>query len=83
MENKNQPAFPIQIEYDKRVDGGGTKKAIKDWLGMSKRELIAAMAMQGLCSTAYNPGGGNQLNSLNLAHKAVEIADALLVALEK
>lgn len=50
--------------------------------GLTKRELFAAMAMQGLCLKAnvdYQCGPGND----PIAKRAVTIADALLKALEQ
>ena len=45
--------------------------------GLSKRELFAAMAMQGLCA------GNRSYDSLEeLCTQAAQVADALLAALE-
>lgn len=48
--------------------------------GLTKREYLAAMAMQGLCANSI-PGGHHQPDIY--ARDAVQIADALLAELEK
>ena len=50
---------------------------VVEW-GLTKRELFAAMAMQGLLST-----GANWFESQDGAHFSVKWADALLVELAK
>lgn len=73
--NAEMPAFPINIP------GHGDNGAS----GLSKRELLAAMAMQGLL--AAHPSGewpdscGKAPFSEWLALNAVDAADALLAAL--
>lgn len=47
--------------------------------GLTKRELIAAMAMQGICS--HPDTWGQQLNGI--AASACQMADALLAELAK
>ena len=53
---------------------------------LTKRELFAAMAMQGLCANSFD-GHGNQpiatATYAQLADMAVEHADALLDRLER
>jgi hypothetical protein len=46
--------------------------------GLTKRELFAAMAMQGLCANSI-PGSQHQPH--NVAREARQIADALLAEL--
>lgn len=69
---KNETAFPFE---------GGTNNAIEPSLGLTKRELIAAMAMQALFSQP-----SLQLNHKdvvkNVCESSVKIADALLEALK-
>ncbi len=74
--NKNRPAYPSE-EVD---DGDGT---VTFNPGLTKRELFAAMAMQGWC--AANPNyGGTVEDALKITAKAsVAVADALLAELEK
>ena len=77
MENANKPAMPVKI-----VSAYGTKTS----KGLTKREMFAMHAMQGLLS---NSGGVVQANSMSgtgfcnsdeksLAKWAVSCADALL-----
>lgn len=77
MENNN--AFPIPTD---RMPGG-------PYCGLTKRELFAAMAMQGLLSDVetqrqmqqdprYNKKNFNEVVAMN----AIEFADALLKHLE-
>lgn len=48
--------------------------------GLTKREYLAAMAMQGLCACAI---AGNHKHFKNLAEEAVLYADALIAELNK
>jgi hypothetical protein len=74
-ENGNQPACQTPHVWAERWE---MIEKIKDSEGgLTKRELFAAMAMQGLC--AINDG---EL-SHNRAAYAVEHADDLLAALDK
>lgn len=41
--NKDHPAFPISVEETDRIERG-----IDIYIGLTKREYLAAMAMQGL-----------------------------------
>ena len=67
-DNANKPAMPVKI-----------KSAFNYcvYLGLTKREYFAAMAMQGLIAQ----GGYDRFD--NLAEDAVNQADALLERLEK
>ena len=84
--NGAQAAHPISPQVEIDVTGGSWGS-----LGLTKRELFAAMAMQGLAS---NPGGPWQANSLNgwalanckledIAEVCTQAADALLAELAK
>lgn len=66
--NGNSAAFPVLVEECQRV--GETEM----FRGLTKRELFAAMAMQGLADEEYPEG---------CAHEAVKYADALLAELAK
>lgn len=66
MSNADQPAYPTSSDTDPVCDG------------LTKRELIAAMAMQGLI--AQTPVA---VSATELARQAVICADALLVELSK
>lgn len=72
--NPNDAAFPHQSEC---VIGGTVYTS--EHSGLTKRELIAAMAMQALIPTYVE-----QVKELeNAASAAVEYADALLKELER
>lgn len=49
--------------------------------GLTKRELLAAMAMQGLCVGASYPNDQLEVRCAMLANLAVMQADALLTSL--
>lgn len=89
MKNGNSPASPCANEANKPRGGFGVD--LRNFTGLTKRELIAAMAMQGLLS---NPGGPVQPSSMHgwtpvtncthgdLAQEAIKFADDLLSELE-
>jgi hypothetical protein len=69
----NEPAFPVDAEAGAK----GPIVLIGQHLGLTKRELFAAMAMQGALAN------GNKDGALtDYATVAVGAADALLAALE-
>jgi len=72
MKNSEQPAYPTP---DCEVSG-----AALQYLGLTKREYFAAMAMQGYLAS-YGPA--EPVNSQHVAEKAVKCAGALLTELEK
>lgn len=49
-----------------------------DYVGVSKREQFAAMAMQGMLSK-----GWEHLGEVHMAQKAIKLADALIEELNK
>lgn len=51
---------------------------IEEHIGLTKRELFAAMAMQGLCACEKLEGTNDKF-----AHWSVKMADALLEELNK
>lgn len=86
MENRNQPAYPVMMQQIGEKEFRAAKpndepRYNKPMAGMSKREMLAAMAMQGWLASY---GGLHTVpDSKVVAAKAVEIADALLAELEK
>lgn len=72
MKNSEQPAYPTP---DCEVSGTALQ-----YLGLTKREYFAAMAMQGYLAS-YGPA--EHANGKHVAKIAVECADALLTELEK
>lgn len=69
--NANDLAFPF---VERSTD---QQESIN--LGLTKRELFAAMAMQGLCANPY----WTKSTHANIAQGAALYADALLSELEK
>lgn len=85
MDNKYLPAFPVECSYDENKNAKGCQTGnTTGWeKGLSKRELIAAMALQGILA-------GNTLAELDgkgmwsaIATDSVTAADALLTELNK
>ena len=80
--NSNEPAMPTGRTEDEYVSVGGDIVAVKNGKassgGLTKREYIAAMAMQGMLSNHYN----RRFAELT-AKNAVKYADELLEELEK
>lgn len=73
-----KPAFPIDSDH---IESGYNQ----EFGGLTKREPIAAMCLQGLCVTAI-PGPHNMdltPENYDKARHAIRIADALLDELSK
>lgn len=78
MEEK-QPAFPC-IEVLPPT-GPGMPPDVRHHNGLSKRELLAALALQGLISST--PSAQTVRDAHPIANAAVQFADALLEALSR
>jgi hypothetical protein len=79
---KNAPAFPIP-GFSLAIGSGDSTYA-----GLTKRELISAMAMQGLLASpnsipALEKVESNSPMQVRLSHASVFLADALIEQLEK
>ena len=74
MSNANEPAFPNSIPIGCR-DSNGTP------YGLTKREHIAALALQGWLASFTDPDCGAKPSKC--AEFAVECADALIKELER
>ena len=72
-DNRNAPAYPCGQDV--------TMGLWKPETGLTKREMFALSAMQGLMANASPKFGGSASDSV--AHTAVRYADELLKALEK
>jgi hypothetical protein len=72
MSNADESAFPIPVS---ELPGAHFPQ-----YGLTKREWLAGIAMQGLC--AVYPQGGSFMEQ-HIAKGAVSIADALLAELAK
>ena len=82
MSKGNEPAFPQSIMWLNDVE----ELQDKTEYGLSKRELFAAMAMQGRISLRGSPSlkPTPQSDYLeNMAKDSVDAADALIKELEK
>lgn len=72
-ENANQPAYPMQPTVNSEGQICNERYAFE---GLTKRELIAAMAMQGILAD-----GGHEFRDTHkerIAHLAIVHADELL-----
>ena len=74
MDNKDKPAMPSDTTVE-HPDGNATRSI---YMGLSKREHFAAMAMQGFVSQ----DGDDEATYVAIAQWSVQQADALLAALE-
>ena len=79
MKNADMPAMPCEL---KDFDSLGVQVVRESYEGLTKREMFAIHAMQGLL-TAHEPDGTWAHDSCIAAITAVEYADALLAELEK
>ena len=75
MKNADMPVMP-GVQFD---DSGPPSYRPLISMGLTKRELFAMHAMQGLCANSI-PGSHSTPN--NLTREAIEYADTLLAALE-
>lgn len=82
MSNANESAYPVMIQSYPARDGDYTQHASEG--GLTKREMFAMAAMQGLLAcTADDLEDNIESTSDGIADYAVECADALLDALER
>lgn len=70
MNNADRAAFPY---------GSGEECAT----GLTKREYFVAAALMGLCAETSERFAGGETMSKIIAQEAIQIADAILVELEK
>ena len=71
MDNGNESAYPLTED--------SPKFGPRTWLGLTKREYFAAMAMQGIVASCNSRG---VLMDTEIAPFAVKWADALIAALK-
>lgn len=71
MNNKNQSAFPGQVQYD------SNGMALLFYTGLTKREYFAAAALQGMLAFPGDPVG------TDLVIDAIRYADEILLKLEE
>jgi len=81
IENGDMPAMPVECQFgpDDKVRGQQTGNYSGWEIGLTKRELFAALAMQGMMAN----GVGRQTHLAQIAELSVNAADALLVELAK
>ena len=84
MKNADMPAMPCGESYKTQQSYGG------DWVeckkgalynGLTKREMFAMAAMQGILASLTNDT--DDISPENLARSAIRNADALLAELER
>ena len=80
--NHEKPAFPVNFandtEWDMEDPFGRNIPPFSNnqYIGMTKRELFAMKAMQGLLSGSHN------LNKYEIARLSIEVAEELLLCLD-
>ncbi len=75
MDNRDMPAAPFSLEMNKSIEEGYWY----DFIGLTKREHFAGLAMQGYLAADKELENGPK----PIAEWAVQNADALLEELEK
>ncbi len=79
--NGETPAHPVDCAWDDGEVRGTQTGNRSGWaIGLTKREHLAAMAMQGFCAC---PHAWEEKNAVELAAMAAKYADALLLELAK
>lgn len=85
-EMKNDPAFPSHVAEEMSHQNGDRRNQVSGG-GLTKRELLAAMAMQGLLANVQLPLLMNNHSQVpayeQIGHIALKNADALIAELEK
>lgn len=81
MKNADTPAMPT-ITYDHGAAMQGLAVSVADATGLTKREIIAVHALNGLLS-GTNTDDRVVGDEISFAEAAVDYADALLAALEE
>jgi hypothetical protein len=80
MENKNLPAFPT-LTWDQLESGQIVQETESE--GLSKREVFAMAAMQGLLAGRWSCPDNVDCSPETIAPLAVKHADALIAELSK
>ena len=82
MKNADMPAMPQTVTDSSDGSGLVGSHMEDEWSGLTKREMLAMHAMQGITGNGfddYTSAGWAE----GIARDAVKLADALLVELEK
>ena len=77
MNNSDMPAMPVLHT----IDGNWVKEPLDEYKGLTKREDFAKFALMGILSNPTCKTGASGWKE-NIALDALELADALLAALE-
>lgn len=80
MSHANAPAFP-QLQSSLEKMGGITEHLVT--AGLTKREMIAAFAMQGIHAGYWANNELSGLDPTDFAVSAVQSADALIAELDR
>jgi len=80
MKNAHLPAAPtLTCDHNAAMNGIGV--SVTDYAGLTKREMFAMAAMQGILTSETDDWRHKEENSL--AASAIKYADALLTELER
>ena len=82
ISNKDMPAMPTRT-YDHSAAMQGLAVTVTDQPGLTKREMFAMHAMQGLLAANSGWRNSNPMTSDIIVNEASYIADALLEELER
>ncbi len=82
MQNKDMSAMPLPITTNDGVIHDTSDYSTFN-IGLTKREHFAGLAMQGLLAGENATAATYHWNKVDFGAQAVEMADALLAALEK
>ena len=82
MDNSNKPAFPVPVDLTNASLSQMSAKMLGNH-GLTKRELFAMAAMQGILSAMDGWGYGGNEHYDGVAKYSVKYADALLKELNK
>lgn len=80
MKNADMPAMPIEGEF--WVDSTKPELGVESYQGLTKREIFAMHAMEGLLAANSGWRNSNPMTNGVIANEAVYLADALLSELE-
>lgn len=79
MNNGKNAAYPVPHI----IDGNWMINPPSNYCGLTKRELFAAIAMQGLCANPETYAAESNASEDEIARWSVQQADALLAELER
>jgi len=87
MKNADMPAMPLTGDAYTDLNGSNTTTGrYEDGMGLTKREMIAMHAMQGMLTSRFVAdfnGKGSPDENDALCKRAVQYADTLLAELDK